>query len=182
MNADAHPPLLLHACCAPCSGPVIEHLLAEGFHPTVFFYNPNIYPQTEYELRKASVIAFARKLGLDIVDVDNDPTEWERRVKGLEKEPERGERCSVCFDVRLERAASHAAAHSFPAFATTNGVSRFKDQEQVDRSGHKAAARHPGLTYYTVDWRKNKTSDKIKPIAMRENFYQQKYCGCRYSL
>jgi predicted adenine nucleotide alpha hydrolase (AANH) superfamily ATPase len=173
---------LLHVCCAPCSGPIIEKMLADGFTPTIFFYNPNIHPREEYEKRKASVTAFVLKKGLRLIDCDYDPDRWMARVKGLEAEPERGKRCSVCFDIRLERSALYASEHEFTHFATTNGIARWKDIEQVNQSGLKAASHYPGLTFMAINWRKDGASARISAIAKQEKFYQQAYCGCRFSL
>ncbi len=94
--------LLLHSCCAPCSGELMEALSASGIDFTIFFYNPNIHPRKEYEIRKNENIKFAQKMNIPFVDADYDTSNWFARVKGLEFEPERGARCSACFDMRFE--------------------------------------------------------------------------------
>ena len=105
--------LLLHSCCAPCEGEVLETLIYSGIQPTVFFYNPNIHPKKEYEIRKAEDQKFCEKIGVEHVDVDYDVRNWFERVKGLEWEPERGARCTSCFDMRFERTALFAHENNF---------------------------------------------------------------------
>ncbi|CAB4243262.1 Epoxyqueuosine reductase QueH [Methylacidimicrobium sp. AP8] len=160
----------------------MESILAAGCELTVFFYNPNIHPLREYELRKRENIAFARKLSVPFIDADYDTDRWFARVRGLEWEPERGARCTVCFDLRFERTALYAAEHGFPVFTSSLGISRWKDFDQVTRAGMRAAARYPGLTYWTYNWRKRGGSQRMIEISRQERFYQQEYCGCLYSL
>ena len=154
--------LLMHSCCAPCAGEIMEAVAASDIDTTIFFYNPNIHPKEEYEIRKNENIRFAEKLGFDFVDADYDKENWFERIKGLEDEPERGERCTICFDMRFERSALFAYENGFDVFATTLGISRWKDLNQINNSGLRAAKRYN--------------------IAKRENFYKQEYCGCVYSL
>ncbi len=174
--------VLLHSCCAPCSGGIMEALLAAGLEVTVFFCNPNIHPRSEYLRRKEENSRFAEKLGIPFVDGDYQPAAWFEAVAGLEQEPERGRRCSACFTLRLEAAARHAAAHGIPVIATTLGISRWKDLAQVDACGRQAAARYPGAIYWDCNWRKGGGSQRMIEISRREGFYHQEYCGCRYSL
>ena len=115
--------LLMHSCCAPCAGEIMEAVAASDIDTTIFFYNPNIHPKEEYEIRKNENIRFAEKLGFDFVDADYDKENWFERIKGLEDEPERGERCTVCFDMRFERSALFAHENGFDIFATTLGIS-----------------------------------------------------------
>src|SRR5579872_7503375 len=95
--------VLLHSCCAPCSGEVMEAMQASGLDLTIYFYNPNIHPREEYDLRKVENIRFAEKMNIPFVDADYDSDNWFTRVKGLEWEPERGARCTQCFDMRFKR-------------------------------------------------------------------------------
>ncbi|MDO8580966.1 MAG: epoxyqueuosine reductase QueH [Candidatus Omnitrophota bacterium] len=174
--------VLLHSCCAPCSGELMEGMLESGIDPTIFFYNPNIHPRHEYEIRKNENIRFAQKLGIPFIDADYDRDNWFKRVKGLEWEPERGKRCSMCFDMRFERTALYAKEHDFNVFTSSLGLSRWKDMNQINQSGMRAASRYPGLIYWTYNWRKEGGSKRMYDIAKREEFYQQEYCGCVYSL
>ena len=174
--------LLLHSCCAPCSGELMEALSASGINFTIFFYNPNIHPRKEYEIRKNENIRFAKKMNVPFVDADYDTSNWFARVKGLEFEPERGARCSACFDMRFERTALYAHEQGFSVICSSLGISRWKDMNQINDSGTRAASRHPDLAYWTYNWRKQGGSARMYEISKRENFYQQEYCGCIYSL
>ena len=174
--------ILLHSCCAPCSGEIMEALVASGIEFTIFFYNPNIHPKKEYEIRKNENIRFAEKMKIPFVDADYDRDNWFKRVRGLEWEPERGQRCSVCFDMRFERTALYAHEHDFKVFTSSLGLSRWKDMNQINSCGMKAASRYPQLLYWTYNWRKGGGSQRMYEIAKREEFYQQEYCGCVYSL
>ncbi|MCS2608891.1 epoxyqueuosine reductase QueH [Halomonas dongshanensis] len=173
--------VLLHSCCAPCSGDVMERMADAGIKFTIYFYNPNIHPQKEYMIRKEENVRFAEKLGIPFVDADYDVMNWFERVKGLEWEPERGERCRVCFDMRFERTALYAHEHGFDTFTSCLGISRWKNMEQINDCGLRAAARYPDLHYWTFNWRKGGGSSRMIEIAKRERFYQQEYCGCAYS-
>ena len=174
--------LLLHSCCAPCAGEIMEAVAAANIKTTVYFYNPNIHPLEEYEIRKEENKRFCEKLGFDFIDADYDKDNWFQRVKGLENEPERGKRCTVCFDMRFERSALYANENNFNYFATTLGISRWKDMNQINDSGKRAAERYEDLSYWDFNWRKDGGSSRMIEISKRENFYQQEYCGCVYSL
>lgn len=179
---QGHSKVLLHSCCAPCSGEVMEAMVASGIDFTIFFYNPNIHPRKEYELRKNENIRFAEQFGVPFVDADYDRDNWFARAKGMEHEPERGVRCTMCFDMRFERAALYAHEHGFPVITSSLGISRWKDMRQINDCGHRAAARYPDLLYWDYNWRKGGGSARMIEISKRENFYQQEYCGCVYSL
>ena len=174
--------LLLHSCCAPCAGEIMEAVAASEIKTTVYFYNPNIHPIQEYELRKEENKRYCQKLGFNFIDADYDKDNWFKRIKGLENEPERGERCTKCFDMRFERSALYAHENNFSLFATTLGISRWKDLDQVNNSGLQAADRYSGLNFWDFNWRKAGGSPRMIEISKREEFYQQEYCGCVYSL
>mgnify|MGYP006205330593 FL=1 len=174
--------LLLHSCCAPCAGEVMEAVAASDIKTTVYFYNPNIHPIAEYEIRKDENKRFCDKLGFEFIDADYDKDNWFERIKGLEDEPERGKRCTECFDMRFERSALFAHENDFNVYATTLGISRWKDMDQINTSGDKAAARYDEITYWDFNWRKQGGSSRMIEISKQENFYQQEYCGCVYSL
>jgi epoxyqueuosine reductase len=179
---DGADKLLLHSCCAPCSGEVMEALIHSDIDFTIFFYNPNIHPRQEYDIRKDENIRFAEKHGIPFIDADYDKDNWFDRTKGLEDEPERGVRCTVCFDMRFERTALYAHEHGFPIYSSSLGISRWKNMEQINDCGIRAANRYPGLEYWTYNWRKQGGSARMIEISKREQFYQQEYCGCVYSL
>ena len=174
--------LLLHSCCAPCAGEVMEAVAASDIKTTVYFYNPNIHPIAEYEIRKDENKRFCNKLGFEFIDADYDKDNWFERIKGLEDEPERGKRCTECFDMRFERSALYAHENDFNVYATTLGISRWKNMDQINTSGDKAAARYDEITYWDFNWRKQGGSSRMIEISKQENFYQQEYCGCVYSL
>ena len=177
-----HKKVLLHSCCAPCSGEVLEAITASGIDTTIYFYNPNIHPREEYELRKSENIRFAEKEGIPFIDADYDTDNWFARAKGLEWEPEKGARCTMCFDMRFDRTALHAHENGFSVITSCLGISRWKDMEQINASGNRAASKYPDLTYWTFNWRKGGGAQRMLEISKRENFYQQEYCGCIYSL
>lgn len=177
-----HNKVLLHSCCAPCSGEVMEAMLASGIDYTIFFYNPNIHPRKEYNLRKDENIRFAEKFSIPFIDADYDRDNWFARAKGMENEPDRGVRCTMCFDMRFERTALYAHEHGFPVITSSLGISRWKNMQQINESGVRAASRYPDLMYWEFNWRKGGGSARMIEISKRENFYQQEYCGCAYSL
>jgi predicted adenine nucleotide alpha hydrolase (AANH) superfamily ATPase len=179
---DGHKKVLLHSCCAPCSGEVMEAMTASGIDYTIYFHNPNIHPKREYEIRKNENIRFAEKHNIPFVDADYDADNWMARAKGLEFEPERGARCTMCFDMRFERTALYAAENNFPVLTSSLGISRWKNMDQINDCGVRAAAHYDGLKYWTFNWRKGGGSARMIEISKRENFYQQEYCGCIYSL
>ena len=174
--------LLLHSCCAPCAGEIMEAVAASGIDTTVYFYNPNIHPIEEYELRKEENKRYCEALDFKFIDAEYDKDNWFDRIKGLEDEPERGERCTKCFDMRFERSALFAHENNFSLFATTLGISRWKDLDQVNNSGLRAANRYDKLAFWDFNWRKQGGSSRMIEISKREEFYQQEYCGCVYSL
>ncbi|MGA8164418.1 MAG: epoxyqueuosine reductase QueH [Waddliaceae bacterium] len=173
--------LLLHSCCAPCAGEIMLALLASDIDFVIYFYNPNIHPTREYEIRKQENIAFAKKHRVPFIDADYDTGRWFQRIKGLEFEPERGKRCTACFDMRFEQTAAYAHEHGFPVISSTLGISRWKNMEQIDDCGVRAASKYPGLTYWTENWRKQGGSQRMIEVSKQEGFYQQEYCGCVYS-
>lgn len=174
--------LLLHSCCAPCSGEVMQRLLDSGIQYTIYFYNPNIHPLKEYEIRKNENIRFAEKNNVPFIDGDYDRDEWFKRAKGMEFEPERGIRCTMCFDMRFERTALYAHENGFSIFTSSLGISRWKNMDQINDSGVRAASHYPDITYWTFNWRKEGGSKRMIEISKEEQFYQQEYCGCVYSL
>ena len=174
--------LLLHSCCAPCSGEVMEAIHATGIDYAIFFYNPNIHPAKEYEIRKQENIRFAEQHGVPFIDADYDTDNWFARAKGMEHEPERGVRCTMCFDMRFERTALHAHEHGFSLISSSLGISRWKNMAQINDCGHRAAKPYPAMRYWDYNWRKGGGSARMIDISKRERFYQQEYCGCIYSL
>src|SRR3546814_16833090 len=126
--------VLLHSCCAPCSGEVMEAIQASGIDYAIYFYNPNIHPVREYEIRKDENIRFARRHGIEFIDADYDMDNWFDRIKGLENEPERGKRCTACFDMRFERTALYAHEHGFDTITSSLVISHWKHMNQNNDS------------------------------------------------
>ena len=127
--------VLLHACCAPCSSAIVEWLVQHDVRPTIYYYNPNIWPLEEYEIRKQESKRHAESLGLEWIDGDYDHDAWLEGVCGLEGEPERGRRCEQCFILRLTATARKAVELDIPYFATTLASSRWKSLDQINRAG-----------------------------------------------
>lgn len=157
-------------------------MTASGIDYTIFFYNPNIHPLHEYEIRKEENKRFAEKHNIEFIDADYDADNWFERVKGMEMEPERGIRCTECFDMRFERTALYAYENGFDTISSSLAISRWKDMHQINGCGERAAARYPEMLYWTYNWRKGGGSQRMLDISKEENFYQQEYCGCVYSL
>ena len=193
MNVKPTDKVLVHACCAPCSGAILEWLVGQGVRPTVFFSNANIYPLAEYELRRGELLRYAAQLGqkatssgqeprgLVVIDDVYDHEAWRCAVRGLECEPERGQRCLQCFRFRLERAARYAHEHGFNVLTTTLASSRWKDLEQVDAAGSYACSLFPGLRWWGRNWRKGGLQERRSAIIREQNFYNQTWCGCEFS-
>ena len=160
----------------------MERMKVDGIDVTILFYNPNIHPKKEYEIRKNENMRFAQKLEIPFIDLDYDVQNWFARAKGLEQAPERGERCTKCFDMRFERTALYAVENNFSIITSSLGISRWKDMDQINDCGIRAAAHYDGITYWTYNWRKEGGAARMYEIAKREEFYKQEYCGCIYSL
>lgn len=174
--------VLLHTCCAPCSSAIIECLMRSGITPTIYYCNPNIYPEEEYLIRKNECSRYAESLCLDIVDADYDHAEWLEAVRGLEGEPERGGRCLQCFRFRLERAARYAEEHGFRVLTTTLASSRWKSLDQINEAGRWAVSRHPSVLWWDRNWRKGGLQERRGQIIQEYGFYNQQYCGCEFSI
>ena len=174
--------VLLHTCCAPCSSAIIEWLVAHGVRPTVYYCNPNIYPEEEYRIRKDECSRYARSLGLDIVDADYDHEAWRSCVAGLEGEPEREGRCLQCFKMRLLDTARYAHEHGFRVITTTLASSRWKSLDQINEAGRFAVAAYPDVIWWDQNWRKGGLNERRAAIIREYGFYNQQYCGCEFSM
>lgn len=175
-------PVLLHSCCAPCSAAILEWLLANDYAPTVFFFNPNIFPREEYDVRKNECVRYCRELGVPFVDGGYDHDLWLRAVKGLENEPERGARCRACFGLRMEATADAAERLGFERFTTTLAGSRWKRLDQIREAAGEAVARHPKTSYWDKDWKKGGLQERRSVLLKENGFYNQLWCGCEFSI
>ena len=179
--------VLLHCCCAPCSSAIIEWMLAHDVRPTLYYFNPNIFPEEEYLIRKNECTRYAASLDLDIIDDDYDHEAWRCQVKGMEMEPERGARCLQCFKMRLLQAARIAVELGFGVFTTTLASSRWKSLTQINEAGHWAAKKVSEETGKTVrfddrNWRKGGLQQRRNELLKENGFYNQLYCGCEFSM
>ena len=181
--------VLLHACCAPCSSAIVEWMIANGIRPVIYYFNPNIWPREEYEIRKKESKRHAESLGLTWIDGDYDHEEWLHGVCGLEGEPERGRRCERCFTLRLIAAAKKAQELNIQYFTTTLASSRWKSLEQINQAGliaEQTISQHPSPNlpspkYWAQNWRKGGLYERRNQLLKEYNFYNQQYCGCEFS-
>ncbi len=171
---------LLHTCCAPCSIAVIDELKSQ-FDLTVFFYNPNIYPEAEYLKRKKEVVRVCTEWQVPIVDMDYEWDRWKESVKGLENEPEGGARCAVCFRLRLEKTAKYAKENGYDLFCTSLTSGRNKKAEVINAIGINLGEKY-GIKFFEADWKKDGRQEKGRKMVEERGIYRQNYCGCVYSL
>lgn len=174
--------LLLHSCCAVCSSSVLERL-AQKFRVTVFYFNPNIFPDTEYQKRKAEqqrlidTVVYPNPVGY--IDGDYNHAAFLELVRGLEAEPEGGRRCARCFELRLRETAQRAAQDGIPFFATTLTVSPHKNSTVINEIG-LSLAREYGVIWLPSDFKRQDGYLRSIQLARQYNLYRQKTCGCEY--
>lgn len=179
-QTDLPQKLLLLSCCAPCSCGVIKKLSGEKCNFTVLFYNPNIDSEAEYQKRLVENERVCRACGVPFVSLPYEPQVWREAVRGLEQEPERGRRCSVCFELRLKRAAQYAQANGFSCFSSVLGISRHKDLAQVNAAAARAVEQ-VGIPYDQTNWRKGGLEELRRALIEEMQLYNQTYCGCEFS-
>lgn len=183
-NSNSKPRLLLHACCGPCSTSVLEYL-SEHFEITVFWYNPNLYPEEEFNKRLETLKEVLDKMNLSgrvkILEMPWQHEDYAFAVSGLENEPEGGTRCAECFRLRLEKAARAAKELGFEYFCTTLSVSRHKDAVLINAIGESAAA-ETGAVWLPNDFKKRNGENRSVELSELLGIYRQLYCGCEYSL
>ena len=182
---DTKPKILLHSCCGPCSSSVLE-LLAKYFDVTVLWYNPNLYPEAEYEKRLDTQKQLIDAIGTDGVKASLLVEPWRSedyfsRIKGLENEPEEGKRCLECFKIRLDETARIAAERGFEWFCTTLTVSSRKDAVAINAIGREAAAKY-GVKWLPSEFRKREGNHRSIILSEKYGLYRQEYCGCVFSL
>lgn len=168
---------LLLSCCAPCSCAVIKTLAETGENFAVVFYNPNIRPRAEYEKRRDENARLCQAYGVDFIELEYDNERWCEVVKGLENEPERGRRCSLCFEMRLKRVMDYALANGFTGVASVLGVSRYKDLTQVNAAA-AISSEATGCPYVEVEGRKGGMQELRNQLIAEFALYHQDYCGC----
>lgn len=177
--------ILIHSCCGPCSSYVITYLLPY-FNITILYYNPNIYPYEEYLKRKEEQIKVINELNkisdnkINIMDCDYDNSIYEKEIKGLEKEPERGKRCEVCYRLRMEKTAVLAKEKNYDYFCTTLSVSPYKNANLINQIGKELEEKYNVKWLYSDFKKKDGYKESIK-LSEKYNLYRQNYCGCIYS-
>ena len=180
-EAGQRPRLLLHACCAPCSSATLERL-ADHFDLTILYYNPNIYPPEEYRRRETELERFVRDAGyrFPVVELPYDPQAFYAAVQGLEQEPEKGARCTVCYRLRLEQTARYAAQNGFAWFCTTLSISPLKDPVRINALGQELGAQY-GVRFLPSEFRKKDGYKRSLQLSAEYGLYRQDYCGCVFS-
>ena len=173
--------ILLHACCAPCSAPILEKLMNDGIKPAIFYYNPNIFPKEEYEIRRSECEKYSQKLGIEMIEGEYNHNEWLKEISGLENEPERGGRCLKCFKMRLKKTAQTASERGFDTIASTLSSSRWKRLDQIDEAGEFAVSGLENVSYLAKNWRKGGLQQRRNELLKENGFYNQLYCGCEFS-
>lgn len=183
-SLESRPTLLLHSCCGPCSSAVLERLSA-SFRISVFYYNPNVFPEAEYLKRKREQLRLLGMVGGDspipVVDADYEPALFEEAARGLGHLPEGGARCERCFALRLEKTAEATNRLGFDLFGTTLTVSPHKNADAVNTIGERAAAAH-GVQWLPADFKKKDGYRRSVELSRQYGLYRQHYCGCAFSL
>ena len=169
--------ILLLSCCAPCSCAVIKTMAEENKKFSVVFYNPNIRPLEEYEKRKEENKKVCQIYGINFIELEYDNNRWCQEIKGLETEPERSKRCSICFYIRLKRVMEYALENGFTSVASVLGVSRYKDLNQVNMAAEKAS-QETNCPYVHIEGRKNGMQELRNALIKELDLYNQTYCGC----
>lgn len=181
---ERRPRVLLHSCCGPCSSAVLEYL-TQYFDVTLLWYNPNLFPQEEFDRRLSTQRELIEKMGLTgRVGILAEPwrsEEYYALIKGLEDEPEGGRRCTACFRLRLEETAKLARERGFDFFCTTLTLSRYKDAVRINALGEEIAAQ-TRTAWLPSDFKKQGREVRSAQLARQYGLYQQRYCGCEYSL
>lgn len=182
-KAQRLPRLLLHGCCAPCSSYCLWYL-SEYFQITLFFYNPNIFPEAEYACRLAEVRRLLTKLPLKhpvtLVEGVYDPESFFQIAKGLEELPEGQERCFRCYELRLRKAAEYARREHFDYFTTTLSISPHKNAEKINEIGERLAEEYQ-VRHLPSDFKKKGGYQKSIEFSRAYDLYRQNFCGCVYS-
>lgn len=172
--------VLLHTCCAICSGHPVKSLKAADWEPVAYFFNPNIYPESEYLKRLDAQKKLCENLNCELIIEDYEPKMFEIAALGLEDEPERGKRCEKCFELRLSQTAKKAKELGIENFTTSIVISPHKNFKLISEIG-KTISQEYGINYLDIDFKKQDGFLKSNKIAKELELYRQNYCGCKYS-
>lgn len=172
---------MLHACCGICSGYPISLLQDMGYSVVVYFYNPNIFPEEEYNIRLEAEKILCKHFGCELIIGNYEPQVYYNWVKGFENEPEKGLRCDKCFELRLSNAAKKAKELGIDVFTTSMVISPHKNYEKLTKIGEQIAKDY-GLEYLATNFRKQDGFLKTNQISKALNLYRQNYCGCKFAL
>lgn len=178
--SNSKPKLLLHICCVGC-GVYVSRLLKENYNVILFFYNPNIWPKEEYAKRLAEAEKIAREFNLELINGEYDHEKWLATVKGHESDPEKGERCLICYKFRLVEAMKIAQSHNCEYLATTLTTSPHKNAQAINEIGEKSAGQY-GLKFLGQDFKKQDGFKKSAALSRELGLYRQNYCGCEFSV
>ena len=173
--------IILHACCAPCASYPIKKLIEDNIKPVVFFYNPNIFPFEEYEIRRKELKKYCQENNIEYYEEKYDIKDFYNSIKGFESEPEKGKRCSICFNLRLNKTALFAKQLNIDSFTTTLTVSPHKNSNEIFKIG-KEIAQNYGLSFLEYNFKKENGFKISREIAKKYNMYAQNYCGCEFSI
>ena len=173
--------IVCHACCAVCSLFPLQKLKEFELEPVIYFYNPNIYPQEEYQRRLAELERYCSENNIQLFIEEYEPAVWNDAVKGFEAEPERGKRCEICFKLRLEKTAQFAVKNNINLLTTTLTVSPHKNSKTIFTVLEEVCGKY-NLEYLKCDFKKENGFLITSRLAEEQNFYRQKYCGCKYSM
>lgn len=183
-RAGTTPTLLLHSCCAPCSSYVLEYL-SRYFKITVFYYNPNIYPEEEFYKRRSEQERFISELPaknpISFMGTEHMSEDFYRAVKGLEHIREGGERCFACYRLRLEESAAAARDMGADYFTTTLSISPMKNAQKLNEIGGELGEKY-GVKYLFSDFKKRNGYKRSTELSKEYGIYRQNYCGCVFSL
>lgn len=180
MKAELKNKIILHACCAICSGYPITLLKEMGYNPIIYFYNPNIYPEAEYQKRLEAERILCEALNCELIEGDYETETFYKAAKGLENEPEKGRRCDKCFELRLLKTAQLAKKLGINEFTTSIVISPHKNFQKLTQIGQKIAGEY-NLIYQAIDFKKKDGFLKTNKISKELNLYRQNYCGCEFS-
>lgn len=180
-KSNKKPKLLLHACCGPCSSYVIEYL-SNYFDITIYYYNPNIYPATEYIRRKEELKKFVKQFNnkINVIEELYNTDDYYKSIKGLEKLGERSQRCYKCYEFRLAKTANYAKENYYDYFTTTLSISPYKDAEWINEIGKKLEEKY-NIKYLYADFKKKNGYKRSLELSKKYKLYRQDYCGCVYS-